>query len=146
MPMKINLRKALSTDIDQVYDLVCQLEGCKMNRDRFLEIYTHNLTDERIHYWVIKHEKKVIGFVSLHMQDLLHHTDKVAEVQELCVAENHRGKGFGKLLLDQVILEAKNQNCELIELSANKKRIDAHRFYEREGWERSHYKFTMKLN
>ena len=87
----------------------------------------------------------MIGFVSLHIQELLHHQKRVAEVQELCVDEKFTGMGFGKLMLDKAIQEAEKQNCEIIELAASNKRVEAHRFYEREGWERSHFKFTRKL-
>jgi PhnO protein len=145
MSIQIQLRRAESKDKDQVYGLICQLVGFDFDRKSFEKTYAKNLSDDMIKYWVIDDGEKAIGFVSLHIQDLLHHEGKVAEIQELCVDEKFTGKGFGKLLADHAILEAKKLNCEIIELSASNKRVDAHRFYDREGWDRSHFKFTRKI-
>lgn len=145
MSLNVHLRNAIISDADQIYTLIGQLENKTMNRTYFNRIFEQNLKSPDIFYRVLEGNEKIIGFVSVHFQNLLHHDGRVAEVQELCVDENDRGKGFGKILLDEAVLEARGRNCELIELAANKKREDAHRFYEREEWERSHFKFTRKL-
>src|SRR5688572_27050278 len=145
MSLRINLRKAEGKDIESVYGLICQLVGSEPDKKGFKKTFEKNLSDRNIRYWVIEDKDGVIGFVSLHIQDLLHHERGVAEIQELCVDQKFTGKGLGKLLLDQAISEAEREHCEIIELSASNKRVDAHRFYDREGWERSHFKFTKKL-
>lgn len=145
MSIQIKLRAAKINDSNQVYPLICQLVGFDFDKKSFETTFENNLKDDAVFYWVIEKENVVIGFVSLHIQVLLHHQKKVAEVQELCIDEKFTGMGFGKLLLDAAIQEAERQNCEIIELAASNKRQEAHRFYEREGWERSHFKFTKKL-
>lgn len=145
MSIQIKLRPAGNNDANQVYPLICQLVGFDFDRNSFEKTFDNNLKKDSVFYWVIEKENRVIGFVSLHLQQLLHHQKRVAEVQELCVDVKFTGMGFGKLLLDEAILEAEKQNCEIIELAASNKRVEAHRFYEREGWERSHYKFTKKF-
>jgi PhnO protein len=145
MSIQIKLRKAKIYDSNNVYVLICQLVGFEFDKKSFEATFEKNLVNSSICYWVIENNESVIGFVSLHIQELLHHQKKVAEVQELCVDEKFTGMGFGKLMLDEAIQEAEMQNCEIIELAASNKRVDAHRFYEREGWERSHFKFTKKL-
>lgn len=145
MAVQINLRKAEKRDQSSVYGLICQLVGFEFDKKSFEVTFEKNLANPSVNYWVIENNESVIGFVSLHIQVLLHHQKKVAEVQELCVDEKLTGMGIGKLLLDESIQEAERQNCEIIELAASNKRVEAHRFYEREGWERSHFKFTRKL-
>lgn len=145
MPLSIDIRRAKPEDYKSIYELVCQLENSQLNENYFMEVFNRNIHSATIFYWVIAMDKKVIGFISMHIQDLLHHEGRVAEVQELCVDLNYQNKGFGKILLEQAVLEAKQQQCALIEVAANRKREAAHRFYEREGWERSHFKFTRKL-
>lgn len=145
MPVSIEIRRAKTGDNKRVYELVCQLENSTLNEKYLNDVFKRNLSSETVFYWVIETDKHVFGFISMHIQDLLHHEGRVAEVQELCVDENYRNNGFGKILLDHALTEAKKQNCELIEVAANRKREDAHRFYEKNGWERSHFKFTRKL-
>jgi GNAT superfamily N-acetyltransferase len=43
------------------------------------------------------------------------------------------------------IEEARNAGARLVQLTSNKARADAHRFYERLGFEQSHAGFKMKL-
>jgi len=145
MSIQIKLRKAKIKDSNHVYGLICQLVGFEFDKKSFEVKFEKNMVNSSICYWVIENNESLVGFVSLHIQELLHHQKKVAEVQELCVDEKFTGMGFGKLMLDEAIQEAERQNCEIIELAASNKRVDAHRFYEREGWERSHFKFTRKL-
>lgn len=145
MSLKVHLRNAIISDTNQIHALICQLENKTMDRTNFKRIFERNLQSPDIFYRVLEGNENIIGFVSMHIQNLLHHEGKVAEVQELCVDEKYRNLGFGKILLDEAVQEAQNRKCELIELAANKKREDAHRFYEREGWERSHFKFTKNL-
>ena len=41
---------------------------------------------------------------------------------------------------------AKDKQFEQIELSTSTYRKDAHRFYERQGYEKSHYNYTKELD
>jgi PhnO protein len=145
MSIQIKLRQAENQDSNHIYDLICQLVGFEFDKKSFETTFQKNMKKDSVFYWVIENNESVIGFLSLHIQELLHHQKRVVEVQELCVDEKFTGMGFGKLMLDKAIQEAERQNCEIIELAASNKRVEAHRFYEREGWERSHFKFMRKL-
>ncbi len=39
----------------------------------------------------------------------------------------------------------RQRHCGLVQLTSNKKRLDAHRFYERLGFSRSHEGFKLYL-
>ena len=56
-----------------------------------------------------------------------------------------RSAGVGKGLLNWAQTVAQQHGAEMTELSTNVKRIDAHRFYRREGYEPSHVRFTKPL-
>lgn len=144
MSEHFSIRKAVAGDSDFVRDMIGQLSHA-VSADKFEEIFLKNLASADVFYFIAESEGKSVGFLSLHVQSLLHHSGKVAEVQELCIDEYHRSKAFGKKLLEHAVQLARNMNCELIELSTNKKRIRAQGFYEREGWVQSHFKYTMEL-
>ncbi|MCR5187112.1 MAG: GNAT family N-acetyltransferase, partial [Clostridia bacterium] len=61
------------------------------------------------------------------------------------INKNLQGKGYGTTLLNYGVQIAKSQKCDVIELTSNFSREDAHRFYERNGFKKSSYKFKMKL-
>jgi len=56
-----------------------------------------------------------------------------------------RGRGIGAKMIEHAVSEAKRRGCRLVQLTSNMARSDAHRFYERLGFAKSHYGFKMKL-
>ncbi|MFN3342713.1 MAG: GNAT family N-acetyltransferase [Flavobacteriales bacterium] len=137
-----HIRPATPTDLPAVHQLIEQLEECSIPFEEFAPVYLRNCAMQDIYYFVGEENGTIVGFVSLHIQYLLHHFAPVAEVQEICISDTCRGKGYGKMLLDHVTQVARERDCDLIELCTNKKRTDAHRFYDREGWKQSHFKYT----
>lgn len=58
---------------------------------------------------------------------------------------DQRGKGIGAQMIGYAIEEARRRDCRLVQLTSNASRTDAHRFYERLGFAKSHAGFKMKL-
>jgi GNAT superfamily N-acetyltransferase len=58
---------------------------------------------------------------------------------------DRRGRGIGAQMIAFAVEEAKRRDCRLVQLLSNVARADAHRFYERQGFDRTHYGFKMKL-
>ena len=56
-----------------------------------------------------------------------------------------RGKGIGARMIGYAVEEARRRDCRLVQLASNMVRTDAHRFYERAGFAKSHFGFKMKL-
>jgi len=56
-----------------------------------------------------------------------------------------RGRGYGEVLMRRCIDLGRERGVRLIDLMSNAARTDAHRFYERLGFAKSHVGFKMKL-
>ncbi|MEM7123399.1 MAG: GNAT family N-acetyltransferase [Pseudomonadota bacterium] len=67
-----------------------------------------------------------------------------ATIEAVRIARNHRNTGLGEQMFRFAIDEAKKAGCGLVQLTTDRTRPDAHRFYERLGFEPSH--IGMKLN
>jgi len=63
---------------------------------------------------------------------------KRAQIEGVRVAKHARGKGVGEKLFEKAIVIAKEEQCGLVQLTTDKQRGDAHRFYEKLGFEASH--------
>jgi len=63
---------------------------------------------------------------------------KRAQIEGVRVAKHARGKGVGEKLFEKAIAIAKDEQCGLVQLTTDKQRGDAHRFYEKLGFEASH--------
>ena len=136
---------ATAQEMEAVYSLICQLEEQALPFTDFERIYLENLKNPQIFYLLCKNQGKVLGFCSMHMQGLLHHAGKIAEVQELVLCPQARGSGAGRALFEAAKQKARQEGCLQIEVCCNLRRQDAHQFYEHTGLERSHYKFTAPL-
>ena len=69
-----------------------------------------------------------------------------AEIESMHVSPALRGRGIGGALLDAAVAEARSAGCYRIQLTSNKSRSDAHRFYARHGFEASHEGFKRYLS
>ena len=68
-----------------------------------------------------------------------------AEIESLHVLEGHRSGGIGGALLEEAARRAAAKGCYRLQLTSNLQRTDAHRFYERHGFEPSHRGFKRLL-
>ena len=61
-----------------------------------------------------------------------------AQIEAVRVRHDYRGRGLGAALVEWAIEEARRRNCALVQLTSDKSRAGAHRFYERLGFVASH--------
>jgi GNAT superfamily N-acetyltransferase len=67
------------------------------------------------------------------------------QIEGVRVAAGRRGQGLGERMIRWAIAECRARGCRLVQLSTNIARTDAHRFYERLGFSRSHYGYKLDL-
>ncbi|MGE7390263.1 N-acetyltransferase family protein [Streptomyces sp. NPDC004126] len=68
-----------------------------------------------------------------------------ALVEAVRIRADRRGGGLGAELMRLAVERARERGCGLVQLTSNKGRGDAHRFYERLGFARSHEGFKLPL-
>ncbi|HYY12076.1 MAG TPA: GNAT family N-acetyltransferase [Kineosporiaceae bacterium] len=67
------------------------------------------------------------------------------QVEAVRVAADHRGHGLGRLLVGWAVEEARRRGSTLVQLTTDKTRTGAHRFYERLGFVASHEGYKLQL-
>ena len=68
-----------------------------------------------------------------------------AQIEAVRVRADHRRGGLGAALFTWAIAEARRRGCTLLQLTTDKSRTDAHRFYERLGFVASHEGLKLHL-
>ncbi|MBM7599557.1 ribosomal protein S18 acetylase RimI-like enzyme [Virgibacillus halotolerans] len=63
---------------------------------------------------------------------------KRAQIEAVRIDRAYRGEGIGEALFKEAICIAKSEECGLVQLTTDKQREDAHRFYDRLGFVASH--------
>jgi GNAT superfamily N-acetyltransferase len=61
-----------------------------------------------------------------------------AQIEGVRVSAGTRGRGLGAAMVGWAVGEARRRGCGLVQLTTDKSRADAHRFYERLGFIASH--------
>jgi len=68
-----------------------------------------------------------------------------AQIEGVRVASSQRGQGTGEALVRFLVLRAREGGAGMVQLTTNKARADALRFYERLGFEASHEGMKLYL-
>jgi ribosomal protein S18 acetylase RimI-like enzyme len=88
----------------------------------------------------------LIGCLTWHVTPVLHRPKPVGRITMMVVAEAARGQGIGTALVDTALERLRDKGCGLVEVTSNTKRMRAHGFYERLGFERTSYRFAKALD
>jgi GNAT superfamily N-acetyltransferase len=68
-----------------------------------------------------------------------------AIIEAVRIHRDERGSGFGGTLIEWAVAEASARGCTLVQLTSDRSRTDAHRFYQRLGFTASHVGFKLEL-
>jgi GNAT superfamily N-acetyltransferase len=68
-----------------------------------------------------------------------------AHVEMVWVRHDQRKSGIGEAMMRYAIAKARERGAFMVQLTSNRKRADAHRFYERLGFEPTHTGFKLFL-
>jgi GNAT superfamily N-acetyltransferase len=66
-------------------------------------------------------------------------------IEVVHVSAAQRNRGIGSAMMQRAIERCRERGCAMVQLTSNKKRTDAHRFYERLGFLGSHEGFKFYL-
>ncbi len=139
----IQINKASLTDTTQLVSIINSALGYDVSEntlsDRIQQILQRN--DHLL--MVAKIDDKVVGFCHGYLR-LLTEVVEAIEIGGLAVAEEHRGKGVAKQLVNSIEEWAKTLNCSQVVLASNIIRTDAHAFYEHLGYKKIKQQFAFE--
>ena len=67
------------------------------------------------------------------------------QIEAVRIAAHRRDSGLGQKMFEWAISECKSRGCNLVQLTTDKSRTDAHRFYEKLGFKASHEGYKLAL-
>ncbi|WP_432080054.1 N-acetyltransferase family protein [Streptomyces sp. WAC 04229] len=102
--------------------------------------------DPNQHVVVAVRDSRVVGTLQLTIVPGLSRRGATRSIIEgVRIHTDERGSGLGTQLIEWAIDESRRQGCQLVQLTSDKTRTDAHRFYERLGFSSSHTGFKLQL-
>ena len=101
--------------------------------------------DENQHLTIVEKNKEVIGVFQLTFIPYLTYQGSLrAQIEGVRIRADHRGLGLGEKMFLWAIEKSKKEGAHLLQLTTDKKRPDALRFYQKLGFVASHE--GMKLH
>ncbi|MET9391874.1 GNAT family N-acetyltransferase [Streptomyces sp. NPDC006624] len=102
--------------------------------------------DPNQHLVVAVREGRVVGTLQLTIIPGLSRRGSTRSIIEAVrIHADERGSGLGSQLTEWAIATSRDEGCRLVQLTSDKTRTDAHRFYERLGFTASHTGFKLQL-
>ncbi|MFJ4329409.1 GNAT family N-acetyltransferase [Streptomyces sp. NPDC088935] len=112
----------------------------------YLAAFERLRTDPNQHLVVAVREGRVVGTLQLTIVPGLSRRGATRSIIEgVRIHGDERGSGLGTRMIEWAIEESRRQDCDLVQLTSDKTRTDAHRFYERLGFTASHTGFKLPL-
>ncbi|MFD7179012.1 GNAT family N-acetyltransferase [Streptomyces sp. NPDC059904] len=112
----------------------------------YAEAHARIAGDSNQHLVVAVREGRTVGTLQLTVIPGLSRKGSTRSIIEgVRIHADERGSGLGTLLIEWAVDESRRQNCQLVQLTSDAARTDAHRFYERLGFEASHVGFKLQL-
>jgi len=95
---------------------------------------------------VAEQDARILGCLQLtFLPGLSHRGAWRGQIESVRVAADQRGTGLGRRFLEWAIAQCRARGCRLVQLTTDKSRADARRFYESLGFTASHEGMKLAL-
>ncbi|MEU7913346.1 GNAT family N-acetyltransferase [Microbispora bryophytorum] len=102
--------------------------------------------DPRNELIVVESDGDVVGTMQLtYIPGLSRRGGERAQIEAVRVAVPHRNRGIGREMMRWAVERARERGCALVQLTSDKARTEAHRFYGSLGFTGSHEGFKLAL-
>ncbi len=146
----ILIREATESDLpavgkllEDLTDAINSTEG--IDAEIALKNYERLLNDAGSHFLVAAREGTPVGFINFTVRQTILHQGPSALIDELVVAEEYRGKGIGRQLVQGAIDKCSQLGCCEVEVSTEKTNLKARKFYKQCGFEERGMLFEADL-
>ncbi|RDB04847.1 GNAT family N-acetyltransferase [Runella aurantiaca] len=150
----MKFRKATKQDIPFIVQMLADDELGKLREnyqsplpDLYYEAFTNIENDVNQELIVIENDaNEIIGTLQLSFIQYLTYQGGIrAQIEAVRIRSDQRGQGIGETVFMWAIQRAKERGAHVLQLTTDKQRPDAIRFYEKLGFKASHEGMKMHL-
>ncbi|WOI57468.1 GNAT family N-acetyltransferase [Palleronia sp. LCG004] len=95
---------------------------------------------------VVEDGQQIVGTLQLtFIPGLARNGARRGQIEAVRIASDRRGSKLGEAMFTWAIDECRSRGCSLVQLTTDKARPDAHRFYDRLGFEPTHIGYKLKV-
>ncbi len=113
---------------------------------RYVDAFRSIETDPNNELIVVEHDGELVGLLQLTFIPYLTHIGSWrCLIEGVRIARAFRGQGLGTQFMNWAIERARARGCGIVQLTSDKQRPDALKFYESLGFRATHEGFKLKL-
>lgn len=151
----MKFREATKNDLLQIVEMIADDELGKTRENyqiplpvEYLNAFEKINSDENQELIVVENEDlEIIGTLQLSFIQYLTYRGGIrAQIEAVRIRNDKRGLGIGKIMFEWAINRAKERKAHLLQLTTDKKRPKAIKFYEKLGFKQSHEGMKMHFN
>jgi len=148
----MKFRKATAYDVPAIVEMIADDELGKTREDFMIPLpksyysaFEKINSDENQELIIVENDNlEVVGTMQLSFIQYLTYQGGIrAQIEAVRIRKDQRGTGLGTKMFEWAIQRAKERNAHLLQLTTDKKRPDAIRFYESLGFKNSHEGMKM---
>jgi ribosomal protein S18 acetylase RimI-like enzyme len=149
--VKLSYRRATQADLPALIALMADdILGASREMpqadERYQKAFAEINADPNQFLCVVEDEQEIVGTLQLtFIPGLARGGTKRGQIEAVRVAGARRSEGIGEAMFAWAIEECRSRGCSLIQLTTDKARPDAHRFYDRLGFEPTHIGYKLQL-
>lgn len=122
------------------------LDPASLDDPRYRTAFDEITADPNHRLVVAEKDGEVVGTLQIsYLPGLPNFGMKRGLLENVHIRSDLRGGGYGSVMVKWAIERCREAGCGLVQLTSNKVRVDAHRFYEKLGFAKSHEGFKLKL-
>lgn len=150
----MKFRKAIQQDVPFIVQMLADDELGKLRENYqdplpglYYEAFTNIHNDPNQELTVIENEAgEIIGTLQLSFIQYLTYQGGIrAQIEAVRIRSDQRGQGIGEAVFTWAIQRAKERGAHVLQLTTDKQRPDAIRFYEKLGFKASHEGMKLHL-
>jgi GNAT superfamily N-acetyltransferase len=153
MIQKFSYRKATLADLKTIIALLIEDDLGQAREElnneldsRYLDAFSKIDADPNQYLMVVENSREIVATCHLTIMPSLTFIGSTRlQIEAVRVLEKYRGQQIGQWMIKAAIDYGKSKGATIIQLTTNKKRLDAKRFYERLGFEASHEGMKLYL-
>jgi GNAT superfamily N-acetyltransferase len=114
--------------------------------DKYVKAFENIVNDPNQELTVVEMNGEAVATFHLtFIQYLTHQGGLRAQVEAVRTNSNYRGQGIGTRVFEYIIDRVKQKNCNMLQLTSDKRRPEAIKFYESLGFIATHEGMKFKL-
>lgn len=149
----MHIRPATEADLPELVAMLIDDELGSTREDlstplnpRYLEAFNAIDADPNQMVLIAERDGQIAGTFQLSfLPGLSHKGSWRGQIEAVRTAAKFRGQGVGAQMMQWAIEASRERGCRMVQLTTNKTRKDAHRFYDRLGFIASHEGYKLIL-